>query len=47
MTVFGESAGSVSINWHLLSEESRQYFQRVILQVRGCNNSHKDRFHYS
>ncbi|XP_071823624.1 acetylcholinesterase-like [Apostichopus japonicus] len=32
VTVFGESAGSACISWHLLSEESRQYFQRVILQ---------------
>lgn len=32
ITLFGESAGSASVHLHLLSTESRPYFQKAILQ---------------
>ncbi|KAJ8031508.1 Acetylcholinesterase [Holothuria leucospilota] len=33
VTIFGESSGGASVGWHILSSESRQYFQRAILQT--------------
>lgn len=32
MTLFGESAGAVSVSLHLLSALSRDLFQRAIMQ---------------
>ncbi|XP_058054610.1 esterase B1-like [Anopheles bellator] len=32
VTLFGESAGSSSVNWHYLSPVSRQYFHKAICQ---------------
>uniref|UniRef100_A0A182IZ60 Carboxylic ester hydrolase n=1 Tax=Anopheles atroparvus TaxID=41427 RepID=A0A182IZ60_ANOAO len=32
VTLFGESAGSASVNWHYLSPTSRQYFHKAICQ---------------
>ncbi|KAJ8031714.1 Acetylcholinesterase [Holothuria leucospilota] len=32
VTIFGQSAGSACVGYHLLSPESRRYFQRVIMQ---------------
>ena len=32
VTIFGESAGSMSVNFHLLSPQSRGLFHRAILQ---------------
>lgn len=32
VTLFGESAGAVSVSMHLLSAQSRDLFQRAILQ---------------
>ncbi|XP_076449528.1 uncharacterized protein LOC143285962 [Babylonia areolata] len=32
ITIFGESAGSISVSLHLLSPQSRQYFTRAIMQ---------------
>ncbi|XP_077988195.1 cholinesterase-like [Glandiceps talaboti] len=38
VTIFGESAGSVSVGLHLLSPVSRYYFTRAILQSGSPNN---------
>jgi carboxylesterase type B len=32
VTLFGESAGAQSVTWHLLTQQSRGLFHRVILQ---------------
>ncbi|XP_053674681.1 uncharacterized protein LOC128724987 [Anopheles nili] len=32
VTLFGESAGSASVNWHYLCPKSRQYFHKAICQ---------------
>ncbi|XP_035917686.1 uncharacterized protein LOC118514712 [Anopheles stephensi] len=32
VTLFGESAGSASVNWHYLCPQSRQYFHKAICQ---------------
>ena len=33
VTIFGESAGSSSVNYHLLLPENEAYFTRAIMQV--------------
>lgn len=39
ITVFGESAGASSAHFHTMSDVSRQYFDRVILQSGSALNS--------
>ena len=34
ITIFGESAGSASVNFHLLSQLSEDLFNQAIMQVR-------------
>ncbi|XP_071838567.1 cholinesterase-like isoform X2 [Apostichopus japonicus] len=36
ITLFGESAGSASITYHMISPQSRPYFNRAILQSGSC-----------
>lgn len=38
ITLFGESAGSSSVHFHLLAEESQGLFQRAIMQSGSALN---------
>ena len=51
VTIFGESAGSMSVNFHLLSPQSRGLFHQAIMQsgtaISSYTNLNKSPSHYS